>query len=72
MKRRFSLARNNLDFTVPIDVLVIPAIFMLISLDPPIVLFLMAFTYALSGPALEVWRMMRKRGKQADDHSEAA
>jgi hypothetical protein len=45
---------------------------MLISLDPPIVLFLMAFTYALSGPALELWRMTRGRGKHPDDQSKAA
>jgi CDP-diacylglycerol--serine O-phosphatidyltransferase len=66
---------KNLDLgrSVPFTfLLVIPAIFMLISLDPPTVLFLMAFTYALSGPALELWRMTRGQGKHPDDKSKAA
>jgi CDP-diacylglycerol--serine O-phosphatidyltransferase len=62
--------------------LVIPAVFMLISLEPPLVLFLLAFGYAASGPILGIYRMARRRNgrpdiiaaaaKDTDDHSEAA
>jgi CDP-diacylglycerol--serine O-phosphatidyltransferase len=39
----------------------IPLTFVLIALDPPRVLFILSGTYALSGPALALWRWCRKR-----------
>jgi CDP-diacylglycerol--serine O-phosphatidyltransferase len=46
--------------------LVIPAVFMLISLDPPLVLFLLFLGYSLSGPGLWLWRRVRRRGRQEE------
>lgn len=46
-------------------VFVIPLTFVLISLNPPTVLLAMSGTYALSGPALAVWRW-RKRLTRAE------
>ncbi len=45
-------------------VLVIPLSFVLIALDPPLVLFVMASCYALSGPALGGWRRLRRRERR--------
>lgn len=44
----------------PVLVLV-PLVFILIALNPPKVLFLMAFLYAASGPAVDGWRLYRRR-----------
>ena len=41
--------------------LLIPAVFMLISLDPPIVLFSLIVVYTVSGPVVTVWRRLRAR-----------
>jgi CDP-diacylglycerol---serine O-phosphatidyltransferase len=55
----------NLGERIPFGyVLLIPAIFILISLNPPTVLFLMFFTYALSAPALLAWRVVRRRQRR--------
>lgn len=72
----------NLGGRVPFTfLLVIPAVFMLISIEPPLVLFLLFLFYVSSGPALWLWRLARRRGRPAaasraaadeDDHSEAA
>ncbi|NNF51162.1 MAG: CDP-diacylglycerol--serine O-phosphatidyltransferase [Gammaproteobacteria bacterium] len=59
--RYLSLKNVSLGENVPFAyVLLIPLIFMLIALDPPRVLFLIALTYAFSGPALTVWGLFRK------------
>jgi CDP-diacylglycerol--serine O-phosphatidyltransferase len=41
-------------------VLIIPLIFVLIALDPPRVLFLLAASYALSGIVVAIWRRWRR------------
>ena len=41
--------------------LLIPAFFILVSLNPPVVLFLGFLLYACSGPALWAWRWNRRR-----------
>lgn len=81
----FSGKEFNLGRSVPFAyLLVIPAVFMLISLDPPLVLFLLFLTYVSSGPLLGLWRLLRRRSRpgsdgsqesaagSGDDHSEAA
>ena len=80
----FSGKEFNLGGRVPFAfLLVIPAVFMLISLDPPLVLFVLFFGYVSSGPLLGLWRLLRRRkgaakggkGEAEDsrqDHSEAA
>ena len=55
----------NLGGRVPFAyVLLIPAIFILISLNPPTVLFLLFFTYALSAPTQSLWRLVRRRRRR--------
>jgi CDP-diacylglycerol---serine O-phosphatidyltransferase len=51
--------------------LLIPAVFMLISLNPPFVLFALFFAYAASAPLLACWRVIRRRRRLAarDDES---
>jgi CDP-diacylglycerol--serine O-phosphatidyltransferase len=51
-------------------VLAIPAVFIVISLNPPIVLFLLFFTYVASGPVLAVGRFLRRRRRRAARHGE--
>jgi len=46
--------------------LLIPATFMLVSLNPPLVLFLLFLTYACSGPGLWIWRWSRRRRAHAE------
>ncbi len=45
-------------------VLIIPLIFMVISLNPPVVLFGLFFAYALSGPLLAVLRRGRRQRRR--------
>ncbi|MCC5861089.1 MAG: CDP-diacylglycerol--serine O-phosphatidyltransferase [Gammaproteobacteria bacterium] len=53
--------------------LLIPATFMLISLNPPVVLFLGFLLYACSGPALWFWRRRRRSSSATDSrHGEEA
>jgi CDP-diacylglycerol---serine O-phosphatidyltransferase len=62
------LASGKVPFTYAI---LIPAAFILIALSPSKVLFLLFFTYALSGPALALWRRRRRRLVQAaGDHDD--
>ncbi len=64
----------NLGGRVPFAyVLLIPAVFILISLNPPTVLFLLFFTYALSAPAQSLWRLVRRRRRRLalDDDTSA-
>jgi CDP-diacylglycerol--serine O-phosphatidyltransferase len=51
-------ARGRISFTY---VFVIPLTFVLIAMDPPTVLFTIGVIYALSGPALALWRRERRR-----------
>jgi CDP-diacylglycerol---serine O-phosphatidyltransferase len=52
--------------------LIIPAVFILISLNPPTVLFLLFFGYALSAPAWAALRLLRRRRRRLarDDDGE--
>ncbi len=45
--------------------LLIPAMFMLIALNPSVVLSVMFGAYALSGPLVSMWRRLRRRHKPA-------
>ncbi|MCC5793914.1 MAG: CDP-diacylglycerol--serine O-phosphatidyltransferase [Chromatiales bacterium] len=45
-------------------VLLIPLLFVLIALDPPLVLFIIASTYALSAVVVWLWRRQRRRARQ--------
>jgi CDP-diacylglycerol--serine O-phosphatidyltransferase len=55
----------NLGGRIPFGyVLLIPAVFMLIGLNPPTVLFLLFFAYAASGPAVAGWLAMRRRRRR--------
>jgi CDP-diacylglycerol--serine O-phosphatidyltransferase len=57
----------NLGERIPFTyLLAIPAVFMLISLDPPLVFFSLFFLYALSGPTLSLYRWMRRRRRRAE------
>jgi CDP-diacylglycerol--serine O-phosphatidyltransferase len=57
----------NLGGRIPFGyALLIPAIFILISLNPPTVLFLLFFTYALSAPVLALWRWGRRRRRRQE------
>jgi CDP-diacylglycerol--serine O-phosphatidyltransferase len=61
--------RGRISFTY---VFVIPSIFVLIALNPPLVCFIIASTYALSGIAMAIWRRQRRqagRVKKFDDES---
>jgi len=53
--------RGKVSFTY---IFVVPMTFVLIALNPPLVLFCLAGTFTLSGPLLWVWRFLR-RDKQA-------
>ncbi len=53
--------RGKISFTY---VFVIPLIFVLIALNPPVVIFLIACSYAASGPVIAVWRWQRRRARR--------
>ncbi len=42
------------------QLLMIPLTLVVIALNPPVVLFGLALTYAVSGPALWLWRRIRR------------
>lgn len=55
----------NLGERIPFGyVLLIPAVFILISLNPPTVLFLLFLSYALSAPAVAAYRLARRRRRR--------
>jgi len=55
----------NLGERIPFGyVLLIPAVFILISLNPPTVLFLLFFSYAVSAPAVAAYRYVRRRRRR--------
>jgi CDP-diacylglycerol---serine O-phosphatidyltransferase len=63
----------NLGERIPFGyVLLIPAVFILISLNPPTVLFVLFFGYALSAPAVAIWRLVRRRKRRLAQDDEPA
>ena len=48
------------------NLLMIPLLLILVSLNPPVVLFVMYFTYATAGPVIWFWRKTRKLRKISD------
>ena len=64
--RYYSFKDINLKDRVPfVAILVLVLIFVFVSIDPPIVLFGMAATYALSGPVLTLTQLRRRRAEKA-------
>lgn len=58
----YSFKDLNLGQRVSFPVLVmVPLFFIIISVNPPVVLFAIAFLYAASGPVIEAWRWFRRR-----------
>jgi CDP-diacylglycerol--serine O-phosphatidyltransferase len=58
----YSFKDLNLGGRIPFAyVILVPLIFILISLDPPVVLLTMSSVYALSGPSMAAWRFFAKR-----------
>lgn len=53
--------RGKIPFTY---LFVIPLIFVMIALNPPTVVFVIACTYAASGPVYRVWRWRRRRARR--------
>ena len=47
------------------QLLAIPLTLVIIALNPPIVIFALALTYALSGPAFWLWRRARRSRTRA-------
>ncbi len=45
------------------NLLMIPLLLILVSLNPPVVLFSMYFTYATAGPVIWLWRRIRRHWK---------
>ena len=45
------------------NLLMIPLLLIVVSLNPPVVLFSMYFTYATAGPVIWVWRWIRRHRK---------
>jgi CDP-diacylglycerol--serine O-phosphatidyltransferase len=63
----------NLGERIPFGyVLLIPAVFILISLNPPTVLFLLFFSYAVSAPALSGWRVFKRRRRRIERDEETS
>ncbi|MCK6371532.1 MAG: hypothetical protein L6Q83_09470 [Gammaproteobacteria bacterium] len=60
-------ARGRISFTY---VFVIPLTFVLIAMDPPTVLFAIGVIYALSGPALWLWRRQHPRSESVSQREE--
>ncbi len=58
----YSFKDLNLGGRVPFAyIILVPLVFMLISLDPPVVLLAMSMIYAASGPFLATWRIIARR-----------
>ena len=63
---------KDIDFKgrVPFVVLLfVVLLFVFISIDPPIVLFTLAFTYAVSGPVLTLFFLRKRRAERAEQTS---
>ncbi|WP_405233615.1 CDP-diacylglycerol--serine O-phosphatidyltransferase [Lentisalinibacter salinarum] len=66
--RYYSFKELNLGSRISFPyLLIIPLVLILISLEPPVVLFSMFTGYALSGPAFWLWRRRRGRRQEADE-----
>jgi len=64
--RYYSFKEINFGRRIPFTwMLAIPLIFMIISIDPPLVFLIMFGTYALSGPAYWYWRRRRPAATDA-------
>ncbi len=62
----YSFKEFNLGQKVPFaKLLMIPMIFMIIAINPPLILFLMFLGYAMSGPLVWLWRRLRRRSQTA-------
>ncbi len=70
--RYYSFKELNLGSRIPFTyLLLIPLILILISVEPPVVLFSMFTGYGLSGPLLWLWRRSRRsRASQAVRHDD--
>lgn len=55
--------KGRIPFTA---LLLIIMAFVVVALDPPVVLLLLAFAYAASGPIMEGWRKLKRRGGTAE------
>lgn len=53
--------RGRIPFTA---VMLVILAFVVVAVDPPIVLLALFFTYAASGPVMEVWRWRKRRGQE--------
>ena len=51
--------------------LALPLIFIMIAVNPPLVLFGLAMTYALAGSAFAIWRRQRRRARRASSVSKS-
>jgi CDP-diacylglycerol---serine O-phosphatidyltransferase len=64
----YSFKDLNLGQRVSFPVLVIiPLVFIVIAVNPPVVLFAMGFLYAASGPVVEGWRRIRRWRSERQD-----
>lgn len=61
--------RNRVPFFV---ILMVILLFVIVSWDPPVVLFVIAILYALSGPMLTFYQYRKKKSKKVDAIDEAA
>jgi CDP-diacylglycerol--serine O-phosphatidyltransferase len=62
----YSFKEWNLGGRVPFTyLLIVPLVFILIAVNPPVVLFLLFATYALSGPMLALLRLRRRARRHA-------
>lgn len=65
--RYYSFKDFNLSQRIPFTyLLIVPLVFMLISIDPPLVFFILFSAFTLSGPGLWLWRrrVAKKLAKQ--------
>jgi len=67
----YSFKDLDLKKKVPfIAVLIVVLVFVLLSIEPPTILFMLAFLYMISGPILALFRGIRKRRKRAQNLAE--
>ncbi|MBT8132300.1 MAG: hypothetical protein KJO35_08525, partial [Gammaproteobacteria bacterium] len=65
--RYYSFKEFNLGERIPFTkVILIPAVFVLISLNPPIVMFVLFAFYAATGPVTGLYRVWRRRSPDTD------
>jgi len=61
--------KGRISFTY---VIAIPLAFVLVALNPPLVLFCMAGTYAVSGPVFSLWRRRKRHENRARNKQDAS